>query len=112
MHSVLVEDCAGRQGCCASKCGCCRKRKIDPMRKLGVGHCTFGCGCCRRFRGVDISEEDRKSLKEEFRKEVGDLVRHRNTRVAIWGLVGESFESPFDMIDAPPSYQGFGTKKE
>lgn len=47
-----------------------------------------------------------------FRKEVGDLVRHRNTRVAIWGLVGEGFDSPFDMIDAPPSYQGFGTKKE
>lgn len=107
MHRVLVEDCAGRQGCCARGCDCCRKRKIDPMRKLGVGHCTFGCGCCRRFRGFGISEEDRKSLKEEFRKEVGDLVRHRNTRVAIWGLVGENFESPFDMIDAPPSYQGF-----
>ena len=100
MHRVLVEDCAGRQGCCARGCGCCSKRKIDPTRKLGVGHCTFGCGCCRTFRGFDISEGDRKSLKEEFRKEVGDLVRHRITRVAIWGLVGESFDSPFDMIES------------
>ncbi|CAI7584456.1 unnamed protein product [Penicillium viridicatum] len=25
-------------------------------------------------------------------------------RVALWGLVGDSYECPFDMIDAPPSY--------
>lgn len=104
MHRVLVEDCAGRQGCCARGCGCCGKRNIDLTRKLGVGYCTFECGCCRRFRGFDIPEEDRKSLKEGCRKEVADLVRHRITRVAIWGLVGESFDNPFDMLEAPPGY--------
>lgn len=40
-----------------------------------------------------------KSLKEECRKEVGELIRHRITRVSIWGLVGDSFDRPFDMID-------------
>ncbi|CAG7938945.1 unnamed protein product [Penicillium nalgiovense] len=99
MHRVLIENCAGRQGCCSRGCGCCYTRKINSTRKLGVGHCTFGCGCCRRFRGFDISEEDMKSLKEECRKEVGELIRHRITRVSIWGLVGDSFDRPFDMID-------------
>lgn len=112
MHRVLVEDCAGRQGCCARGCGCCYTRKVDSTRKLGVGHCTFRCGCCRRSRGFDIPEDNMKLLKEECRKEVGDLIRHRITRVSIWGLVGDSFDNPFDMIDAPPSYSGPGNKEE
>jgi hypothetical protein len=28
---------------------------------------------------------------------------HRIVQVAIWGLVGDSYDSPFDMVDAPPS---------
>lgn len=104
MHQVLVEDCAGRQGCCARGCGCCLDRKIDPTRRLGVGHCTLECGCCRRARGFDVPEEDRRLLKEQRREDVSKLTKHRITRVSIWGLVGDSYDSPFDMIDAPPSY--------
>ena len=102
MHRVLVEDCAGRQGCCARECGCCLNRKTT--RTLGVGHCTVECGCCRRARGFDFSEEDKRLLKERCREEITNITRHRLTRVAIWGLVGGSYDSPFDLIDAPPSY--------
>ncbi|CRL23796.1 unnamed protein product [Penicillium camemberti] len=104
MHRVLVEDCASRRGCCARGCGCCLNRRIDPTRGLGVGHCTFECACCRRARGFGVSRRDKKTLKEEDREEISKLARHRITRVALWGLVGDSFENPFDMIDAPPSY--------
>ena len=104
MHRVLVEDCASRHGCCARGCGCCLNRTIDPRRGLGVGHCTFECGCCCRARGFDVSKEDKRLLKEQYREEISKLARHRIMRVALWGLVGDSYESPFDMIDAPPSY--------
>lgn len=104
MHYVLIEDCASRRGCCARECGCCLNRKIDPRRRLGVGHCTVECGCCRRARGFDVTKEDKKLLKEQCREELSSLHKHRIIRVAIWGLVGDSYESPFDMIDVPPSY--------
>ena len=102
MHRVLVEDCAGRQGCCARECGCCLNRKTT--RTLGVGHFTVECGCCRRARGFNFFEEDKRLLKERCREEITNITRHRLTRVAIWGLVGGSYDSPFDLIDAPPSY--------
>ncbi|KAJ6149787.1 hypothetical protein N7471_000986 [Penicillium samsonianum] len=45
-----------------------------------------------------------------------EALKHRITRVAIWGLLGDSYDSPFDMIDAPPSYvanvKGSATKKD
>lgn len=103
MHRDLIKDCASRQGCCARGCGCCLRRKIDPTRALGVGHCTFECGCCRRARGFEIPEGDKILLKEKCREEIGKLPTHRIVRVAIWGLVGDGYDSPFDMIDAPPS---------
>ncbi|KAJ5847839.1 hypothetical protein N7455_011796 [Penicillium solitum] len=34
MHRVLVEDCAGRQGCCARECGCC----LNPPIRKGAGN--------------------------------------------------------------------------
>ncbi|CAG8214824.1 unnamed protein product [Penicillium nalgiovense] len=104
MHRVLVEDCASRNGCCARGCGCCLNRTTDPRRGLGVGNCTFECGCCCRARGFDVSKEDKRLLKEQHREEISKLARHRITRVALWGLVGDSYESPFDMIDAPSIY--------
>ncbi|KGO78251.1 hypothetical protein PITC_036190 [Penicillium italicum] len=104
MHRILVEDCANRQGCCARGCGCCLNRKINPTHTLGVGHCTFECACCRRARGFEISEDDKVLLKAHRREEMKLLPKHRIIRVAIWGLVGGSYESPFDMIDAPPTY--------
>ncbi|CAG8286622.1 unnamed protein product [Penicillium salamii] len=45
MHRALVEECIGRQGCCARACGCCQKREISPGRSLGVGHCTLEWAC-------------------------------------------------------------------
>lgn len=104
MHRVLVEDFASRRGCCARGCGCCLNCTIDPTRGLGVGNCTFECGCCCRARGFEVSKEDKRFLKEQYREELSKLARHRITRVALWGLVGGSLENPFDMIDAPPSY--------
>ena len=104
MHRMLVEDCASRQGCCARGCGCCLNRKIDPTHTLGVGHCTFECACCRRARGFDISTEDKELLNAQRREKMKHFPIHRIIRVSIWGLVGDSYDSPFDMIDAPPTY--------
>ncbi|KAJ5092834.1 hypothetical protein N7456_008695 [Penicillium angulare] len=105
MHRVLVEECASRQGCCSRGCGCCLNRTIDPSRKLGVGHCTVECGCCRQARGFDIPEKEKKLLKTQFREDISKLPAHPIARVAFWGLVGDVYKSPFDMIDVPPSYE-------
>lgn len=106
MHRMLVEECAGRQGCCARGCGCCVNRKMLPSRSLGVGHCTLECACCRRARGFEVSPTDKKLMKEQFKNTVQErgyrITRYR--QVSIWGLVGDRRENPFDMIDAPPSY--------
>lgn len=99
MHPVLVEDCAGRLGCCSRGCGCCRNRKLDPTRALGLGHCTFECGCCRKARGFDIPKEDMALLKEQCRKDISHVNRHRIRQVSIWGITGDSYESPFDLVD-------------
>jgi hypothetical protein len=106
MHLMLVEECAGRQGCCARGCGCCLDRKIPPSRSLGIGHCTLECGCCRRARGFEVSPTDKKLLKEQFKNTVQERSYRitRYQRVSMWGLVGDSRKDPFDMIDVPPSY--------
>lgn len=112
MHRALVEECAGRQGCCARGCGCCLNRKMLPSRSLGVGHCTLECACCRRARGFEVSPTDKKLLKEQFKNAVQErgyrITRYR--QVSIFGLVGDSREDPFDMIDAPPSYDQIENK--
>ena len=47
-------------------------------------------------------------LKKVFRELTLQCPKHRIIRVACWGLVGGSYENPFDTIqvqdDAPPSY--------
>jgi len=77
-----------------------------PSRSLGVGHCTLECACCRRARGFEVSPADKKLLKEQFKNTVQErsyrITRYR--QVSIWGLVGDSREDPFNMIDAPPRY--------
>lgn len=98
MHKMLVEDCASRNGCCARSCGCCNNREPTPTRKLGVGHCTAECGCCTKARGFRVSEEDKNVLKKEFRELALQCPKHRLIRVASWGLVGDCYENPFDMI--------------
>lgn len=109
MHRDLVNDCVGRQGCCARGCGCCVNRKIDDSRILGVGHCTLGCACCERARGFKVPEEEKQRLKELYKISLdkGEDFRSRAiVRVSIWGITGSSWRDPFDMIeDAPPSYE-------
>lgn len=62
MHPVLVEDCAGRGGCCGKGCGCCAKRQYlyEHSRKLAIGHCTFSCLCCKQTRGFKLDKEERE----------------------------------------------------
>lgn len=106
MHSELVKDCAGRQGCCSRGCGCCLNRKIDASRALGRGHCTMECGCCAKARGFELSKSDKAASKKLFGLNTGH--RHRALRiitVSIWGIFGGSLADPFDMINALPTYE-------
>ncbi|KAJ5696127.1 Nuclease (SNase-like) OB-fold [Penicillium solitum] len=48
--------------------------------------------------------QDKELLKAQRREKMKQSPKHRIIRVAIWGLVGDSYDSPFDMIDAPPTY--------
>ncbi|KAJ5138724.1 uncharacterized protein N7515_003572 [Penicillium bovifimosum] len=111
MHRDLIEECAGRQGCCARACGCCVNRDIDDSRTLGAGHCTLECGCCERARGFKVSNEEKKRLEELYKIDKqaedkgSDFHSLRISRLSIWGLVGDSRKDPFDMIDAKPSYE-------
>lgn len=105
MHSTLVEDCAGRNGCCARGCGCCSRREPTSKRPRGVGHCTLECACCKEARGFDLSREEKEELKERYNSLLFSMTGHRIVRVAMWGLVGGIDKNPFDMIvDEPPSY--------
>jgi hypothetical protein len=96
MHRFLVEDCAGRGGCCGRSCGCCLHREMSPARKLGVGHCTGDCGCCIKTRGFVLNTEDKKKLDLLFgiSLENEDLYYHRIIWASIWGLPSSSHNSP------------------
>lgn len=105
MHSELVKDCAGRQGCCARGCGCCLNRKVDASRSLGVGHCTLECGCCAKARNSEFSHSQKAYLKKLYKLDGGNE-NYRAIwigRVSIWGLTGNSWANPFDMIKATPT---------
>ncbi|CAG8242278.1 unnamed protein product [Penicillium olsonii] len=106
MHRELVEDCAGRQGCCARGCGCCLDRKLGPSRSLGVGHCTVECACCREARGFELSAQEKWRLKKQFKmdlpKETGRISKMEC--VSIWGLCSNEWGNPCELIDAPPRY--------
>ncbi|CAG7972623.1 unnamed protein product [Penicillium salamii] len=107
MHPSLVECCAGRQGCCARGCGCCTNRKVDPSRSLGIGHCTVECACCRKARGFEVSPDEKKKLKAQFKIEQPkpEFYTARMERVSIWGLCANDWGDKRDtMINAPPSY--------
>ncbi|CAG7978587.1 unnamed protein product [Penicillium salamii] len=126
MHSQLVDDCVGRQGCCARGCGCClnRSHNLDASRSLGVGHCTLECGCCARARGFEFSESQKTDLKDLYQSKWegapwnGAYGQDRRNfhcmkihQVSIWGFVPGSGKNPFDMINAPPSYDQSEGKK-
>lgn len=103
MHTILVADCADREGCCSRQCGCCLNRDTGPGRRLGVGHCTLQCGCCQKARGFSNPGKYLASLRTELN---GDSRIFRSgwyIRASIWGLMNGSEKNPFDMIEAPPS---------
>lgn len=96
MHSILVEDCKARGGCCSRDCGCC----TDPERAktsagpLGIGHCTLRCGCCKKSRGFEVNLDLEKMMSDVFLSETKTkglsdqelLYRKRIWLASIWGL--------------------------
>lgn len=107
MHRVLVDDCRGRQGCCARDCGCCVKRQSDPKRKLEANHCTMTCRCCRLATDdfLGLSEEEieaeEKSSEPFYRKNF----YHEFEMASIWGISSDSDCSPFDQIERAPEHR-------
>lgn len=111
MHRVLVDDCAGRGGCCSRGCGCCSSREIVPARRLGVGHCTVECECCIKSRGFELSPKQKEKVFARFRLSEDRLIENilfkinrynyhdRIILASIWGLWQGSQDSPFDLID-------------
>lgn len=104
MHKFLVQDCAGKGGCCGRDCGCCVNRPIAQSRKLGVGHCTMECGCCAKYRGFDLTGEEKRDVANRFdvsvtgpSKNYGQLI----TQVLLFGTLEAENTNPFDMIYEP-----------
>ncbi|CAI7606063.1 unnamed protein product [Penicillium bialowiezense] len=90
MHRVLVNDCAGKGGCCGR-----------GSRKLGVGHCTVECGCCIQSRGFAVTPEHKEKLSSWFEtyEAYEDPYYKKIIMASIWGLWQGSPDSPFDLID-------------
>ncbi|KAJ5337144.1 uncharacterized protein N7506_005166 [Penicillium brevicompactum] len=65
MNEGLVQDCSEQGGCCSRQCGCCAKRHLTGLKK-GVGHCTPECWCCTSFRGSDLSENEKKEIRDDM----------------------------------------------
>lgn len=66
LHPDLVNDCAGKGGCCGRDCGCCEKRGQAVDRRRSAGHCTAECGCCARRRGFDIRDTKNTMVSHEY----------------------------------------------
>ncbi|PKY09382.1 hypothetical protein P168DRAFT_287404 [Aspergillus campestris IBT 28561] len=83
----LTADCAGRGGCCARGCGCC-KRERSKTRAHRFGHCTTMCGCCQRRRGFQLTAQDRKLMQPPLNLVgVGDDTYSRGLlKGYIWGI--------------------------
>ncbi|KAJ5558274.1 hypothetical protein N7535_008487 [Penicillium sp. DV-2018c] len=97
MHRDLIEDCAGRQGCCARACGCFWGLDIVPLNADAA-----------RARGFKVSNEEKKRLKKLYKivgQDKDDFRSINITRPSIWGLADGNWKNPFDMIDTPPSYE-------
>lgn len=67
MGEYLVEDCSNQGGCCSRQCGCCAKRHLSKAQK-GIGHCTSECWCCISFRGFDLTENDKREIRDDMGK--------------------------------------------
>jgi len=124
MHPVLVEDCAGRGGCCGKGCGCCAKRQYlyEHSRKLAFGHCTFSCLCCEQTRGFKLDKEEREVQERQFAilndTEISDFSNSRtySRRIALasfLGLMADSSVNPFHLPNMQPSQKrGFPAKED
>ncbi|CAG7971468.1 unnamed protein product [Penicillium salamii] len=66
MSEGLVEDCIDSGGCCSRQCGCCAWRRPLGAHK-GKGHCTSECWCCIRFRGYELSENQKEEIRENMK---------------------------------------------
>ncbi|CAG8148742.1 unnamed protein product [Penicillium salamii] len=69
MREGLVQDCVDQGGCCSRQCGCCAKRDLSQNKK-GSGHCTFECGCCIAFEGRELTKEQKKERRKDFRDDL------------------------------------------
>ncbi|OJJ47406.1 hypothetical protein ASPZODRAFT_1948304 [Penicilliopsis zonata CBS 506.65] len=100
LHQILVEDCAGRGGCCGRDCGCCFRRhtRTTAARKHSVGHCTTECGCCTRARGFTLSEKTKEVYMEQFGLTQNTHYSHRIALASIWGLALGNEADPFSLI--------------
>lgn len=61
MRDEMVDDCAGRGGCCSRGCGCCARRSLSENSKIR-GHCTTECWCCSSFADPSLTDEDKASI--------------------------------------------------
>lgn len=107
MHPFLVEDCAGKGGCCSRDCGCCENRLMNSKtRKLGAGHCTSECGCCQKAQGFVFKMFERTELKEwvDFSPEypLGFYYR-RIAPVLLFGKLDPPVETSLDVVQELPT---------
>ena len=96
MHSVLVENCKARGGCCGRDCGCCvdSQRASTSAGALGIGHYTRHCECCSKHRGFEFSGNISKGYNFcfEFNQSKDDgtlknnVYKRRILLASIWGL--------------------------
>lgn len=91
LHPDLINDCAGRGGCCGRACGCCERRGQAVDRRRSVGHCTLNCGCCVKSRGFDARDtnDDLKKLEIAHRaleKQNKHTYSHRMLRNYFFGI--------------------------
>ncbi|KAJ5153081.1 uncharacterized protein N7482_009559 [Penicillium canariense] len=126
MHSVLVEDCVNRGGCCSRSCGCCvsRERQTSSVGELGIGHCTVECGCCCEARGFDLTAEEKRNLEMRFGflDMAGDglledyVYQDRIYFASVWGLLRNAtcheYEQSYHKEASVPIFQSEPVKCE
>lgn len=125
MHSVLVEDCVNRGGCCSRDTGCCvsHEREISSTGELGIGHCTVECDCCSNARGFDLTVAAKNVFNAEFgflhitddEEESSECsYQYPLCCASVWGLVKSDSivsQEPFVYLSAPPPLFAFQINK-
>ena len=99
LHPDLINDCAGRGGCCGRDCGCCETRQETPGRRRGAGHCTTKCGCCAKARGFDLTtDKDNKRVFGSFWAALSDpkdkMFRRRYCLAFFYGVESDRIAAP------------------